>query len=111
MRPALALLALLLVAACASAPPVPGPPTRKVVTSMVEVRIPADPYTPTARAIPVLHHIASRICGPDYRIVDRRIGRDTESALAYHPGFRIMVPAHRHSWAIVARLQCLREIH
>ena len=105
------LISLVGWAGCASStlPDPADPDLRRVeITATHEVRLPADPYTPTAQALPILHEIGGRLCGRDYRIVDRHMGRDFEARASYNPTFRMTLPAYQHSWAIIARIQCLR---
>jgi hypothetical protein len=99
----------LLIAGCATGRGAQGPRgVGEEVDTTIEVRLPADAYTPLAQVLPTLHEIAWRMCGLRYRIVDRRMDFGIDAVPAYNPTSRIIRPQYRHSYSIVALIQCLR---
>jgi hypothetical protein len=110
MRSAIVFIAATLVAGCAGqrASGLEAREPSRDVLARIQVRLPADTYTPTARALPDLHRIGLRACGStDYRIADRRIGRSFEASRAYDPRVGAVVPTLTHSHAVIATIECL----
>jgi hypothetical protein len=105
MRPVLLTLALLL-AGCAR---MQNPARRgEDVSHTIEVRLPADAYTPLAQALPTLHEIAWRMCGNRYRIIDRHMDFGIEAVPTYNPSIRVVRPNYQHAYTIIGTIECLR---
>jgi hypothetical protein len=110
MRSAIVFIAAALVTGCAGqgASGLEAREPKREVLARLQVKLPADTYTPTARALPDLHRIGHRVCGStDYRIADRRIGRSFEASRVYDPRVGAVVPTLAHSHAVIATIECL----
>jgi hypothetical protein len=106
MRPGCLHLAVL-AAACGATQRPAERPARDDVVAIVEVRLPADPYTPLAQVMPVLHEVGGRICGRRYRVVNRRWDHSIASEPVYIPAARVVRPRFHQAYEIIATIECL----
>lgn len=100
----------LLLAACGgtqtTAQELPGAQSPEAL-AVIEVRLPADPYTPLGQVLPVLHELGGKVCGRGYRILDRRMSFSLASMPAYNPAVRSIRPVFTEAYEIVAHIECL----